>query len=252
MGIAPNGEPYLTVSTETLDGAVLRFTIEDDVKPNCSGFVVDQIKAWINNEAVGFINVEYLEEDAFKAYYPSGVFNYMALILGAAILPYEHRNMNLEYADAKMLNHVGQRLVQREYAIGTVPKMDDFADFQLWFNAVKNDEKFGLAQDQYEGFKQKINKPWICYVCTDHNRANGINGDNQRRGIGTALYKVASIVFGERDMRVKASTLQSDSARNIWLRLEKEGMAYKEAGSMYLDPKSASVDLEIRKCGPKI
>lgn len=79
-------------------------------------------------------------------------------------------------------------------------------------------------------------KPFVAYINTKENRHQGVESDNSRRGIGTALYLAGAKWIKDRGIGagLYASSLQSDDAQAAWKKFEKQGIVVKDGDRKFI------------------
>lgn len=233
--LSPEGLPYLESTIETLDGQKINFTFERDSEQENRGFVIDILKAWIDGRYVGYLKCEYVSGELFDSYYPSGIFNFEAMIQGRYLIPGNNDKADLRVASAETLERVADNMIRYHMADEGRPEFKNYEDFTKWLETNNKNRLFRQEEKQFAKFKKRIDSPFVYYVATHKSTYNGLDEENRGRGIGTALYKMASIEFDKIGMRLRASTLQEEAPKRIWDRFQRDGLAYREGEHVYLD-----------------
>lgn len=222
----------------TKDGEVMTFEFIHDAERENRGFVIDRLNAYIDDEMVGYLKVEYVGSDRFQDFYPSGIINYLTLIEGSIILPYESKKADLKKAHPELLNAVARNLYSYRFAREMpITLLGSYKEFNTWFReATKENTRLQRVTKGFREFKKRIDKPFVAFICTDESQTNGVPRDNRGRGIATALYKVMAVELAKRGMPLRSSTLQAPEAAGIWEKFEKEGLTYRDKDRLVLDP----------------
>ncbi|MCK9529492.1 MAG: hypothetical protein M0R77_02850 [Gammaproteobacteria bacterium] len=83
-----------------------------------------------------------------------------------------------------------------------------------------------------------FSKPFVAYINTKENKHQGLVSDNSKRGIGAMLYLTGAKWIKDRGLAagLYASSLQSDDAKAVWKKFERDGRVVQDGDRKYLNP----------------
>jgi GNAT superfamily N-acetyltransferase len=203
------------------------FTYHEDVEGDKNrGWKVDRIDAFLPGieEPVGYLNISYIPKERFKAHYP-GILNYLSKMNGMSILPYEYKNADYHKIPPQEL----KKIISKAYiAIGPYPSTEEFERLKnLPLNEVIPEfekiekiakKNYGLQYRQFKNYH--VDKPLVDFI--------RVRPDVQRKGIATALHRAGYEWMKSRGLPYYASGTQTDMAKRVWDKLEKEYPVKKE------------------------
>lgn len=207
---------------ETKDGKELEFKwIEstDEVSVN-QGWIVHELKAFLDGDEVGYIKASYIPEERFEKVFPT-VFHYLSNVRGKLILNRgdgksvgsnrdEFPDDIKDFAESLHQYARGEMRTHPDYpAYGDEVSEEKWAEIAEYY-VEKYKERYG---DDYSRFREwYVNKPYVDYI--------NVKREYRRRGIGFQLYKRMAEILGERGMVLYASSLQSEEAQAAWEKLK--------------------------------
>lgn len=190
---------------------------------NNRGWQVDKVSAILDGEQIGYLKISYIPQERFVRYYPS-IFHFLDQISG-------HCYHCLTKPAIRPLSALTDE--EKETVISTYQGyhrlgLDDATSTDLRFRAVLND-----ANDRHRGTFRTFERHWLDRPVVDFVR---VDPEHQRRGIGLSLYREAGQWMLERNLRLRASTLQSPAATAAWEKMEGLGWVTKIGQDRYLTP----------------
>jgi GNAT superfamily N-acetyltransferase len=223
--------------SRTKDGAAITFEYFNDIEgDNNRGWQVDQIKAFVDGQEVGYLKLSYIPRERFNRYYPS-IFNWLSQMEGKHILPFNKQHLDpFKHLDAgeikRALHNALYYYVKLEgLRYNEVESLPD-SELLLWLRKAEG-AAHTQSGDKFEDFyAYYVNRPLVDYI--------HVNKDFRQRGIGTALYIAGAKWMAQKGMQMYASTLQQPEAAAAWKKMQERGwvkiarMADKDR--RYLEP----------------
>ena len=193
---------------------------EDSEGDDNRGWQVDKITAFIDDTEVGYLKLAYIPRKRFEKWYPS-ILNYVDQIVGTHILPHEYRGMLWTQIPTDVLRKSVYNLAQvaglgwtesNELA-DTAKTASDAELHQIYRKLIVDLKKTkGVLFKRFERYF--VDHPYVDFI--------RVNDNYQRQGIGTALYRAGHEWMKAKDMKLHASTTQTDYAKAAWKSLERD------------------------------
>lgn len=242
----------------TPKGARLKFQYEPAAEKLKAGYVSDHLNAFENGKKVGYLKIDRIDEEMFKEECPDiwayqqeyegkHLFNDTAQPISkkpfdelvralrsgfmSYYITYWAKELKWKESDTKILNDIAQ---QYNTPASQWKEYEELVHkfFIEWINT--SDGK--LTNKRRKDKIQHGIKPYVAYVNVKENRHQGLDSDNLGRGIGMALYLEGAKWIKDRGLAkgLYASSIQSDQAKIIWDKLEKQGLVVKDGKRKYL------------------
>lgn len=242
----------------TPKGAHIKFQYEPIAEHLKAGFVSDHLNAFENGKKVGYLKIDRIDEELFKKECPDiwayqqeyegkhmfsdasqpiskKPFDELVRALRSGFMAYHitywAKELKWKESDIKTLNDIAQ---QYDTPTSQWLEYDDLVRkfFIEWINT--SDGK--TANKRRKEKIQHSTKPFVAYISVEENRHQGLDANNQGRGIGMALYLEGAKWIKDRGLAkgLYASSIQSAHAKAIWDKLEKQGLVVKDGKRKYL------------------
>ena len=184
----------------TKSGDKLQFTVKERSETLNMGFTVDLFEVFIDKKAVGYLKAKYIRSSDWQQKFPD------LKSFGKECFPRVFES--LLYAELQNKN----------------PDLNPHLELNYWADRIKDLNK-NLSREYKKWKSYYMDHPVIDYIrVTDENL--------KRQGIGTALYEYAARWYGSRDMKLYASSNQSDSAQATWENLSQTHPVKEEKNPM--------------------
>lgn len=184
------------------------------------GWTVDKVVAYLNGEEVGYLKMSYIPRECFERYYP-GILNYLTLIGGHHVLPYDNQTTPWREIPADELRKCIYNLAQTARMGWTESnnlqtQANNSTDKEVYDMVAAFEKK--LTQEKgllFKRFKSYfVDKPIVDYI--------KVEDKYKRQGIGTALYRAGYEWMRKKGMTLYASGIQSDDAKATWKTMQKQ------------------------------
>jgi GNAT superfamily N-acetyltransferase len=197
-----------------IDNIIFKRSI-DQARSN-RGWVVYRINALLNDEDIGHITFSYISDDNWRKYYPSAIF-YALRIAG---IGKSFDDLSLDKDDIRRVAwsiYSKYNWYEANILNNQIPNMSDVEVKALQKRL--NREVYSKYRKQIKDFKERfVNNPQVDYIY--------VNEDYRNKGFGKLLYLEAGKWLSELGLELRASQLQSDSAKVVWNGFIKSGIAY--------------------------
>lgn len=226
---------------KTKDNKPISFTITDEENKTAKPWVFTKIRAFIYNEYVGYLVIGNITPESFHKYIPT-IWHYTFLISGYCFKFDKTYFKNLPDKENKFSNQQKIDLVKScnsywNFTFGNseaeINKNINLNTVKIfWPKATKIIKK--LKEKQYNYLKLAINKPYIDFIKVNMGETNfdfhdgmkhlTTHTDWRRKRIAIALYVFAAEYLHKKGLKLYASSLQSDDAKEAWKKLEELGL----------------------------
>lgn len=216
----------------TARGNVVNFQHEVGIEyERESLWTLDKVTAFVNGKEAGYLRVSYIRGSTVSEKMGDGILSYVGKVRGHCIYPFEQRSKNfsdLSRSDKEsFLCAAYWHLKQVDFSMRR-------EELMLWDNnkIAESLNELKEAATRIHGYdfeqflKFHVDKPVVDYIKTN----TGFRG----LGIGHALYLEGARWIAGKGMRLYASGLQSDSAKESWARLSSDGLVVIEGNRKYL------------------
>jgi len=208
--------------------AHLKIQRQYDIERENRGWTIDNITLFIDDEPAGYINIQNITEENFKKFYPNGFYDYLRQIAGYS-LPADINELSINDISGYRLRYTNENF----NALTGPQKIKELIR--------NNPEKHQIYKDF---LKYNLNRPFVAYSSIhgehDRHKIYPINQEGKKdvvfedrskygstvsfknRGLGKVLYVEAGNMLAENNLSLHKSQCISDSANNLWDKLQKE------------------------------
>lgn len=192
---------------------------------------LDKVTAFVNGKEAGYLRVSYIPRSTVAVQLGDGALSYAGKVRGHCFYPFDDRDKNFSdlsrSAQESFLVSAYWHLKQVDFSMSRdILSLWDNNKITGAFEELK-DAATRIYGHDFEAFlKFHVDKPVVDYIKT-HAGFRGI-------GIGHALYLEGARWLASRGMRLYASGLQSDSAKESWNRLDSDGLVMVDGDRRYL------------------
>ncbi len=207
------------ILTEKINTDV-RFEYSEDIQGDDNrGWQVDEVKAYLGGDEVGYLKIAYIPAERFKKWYPS-ILNYIQQIDGNSIFPYKYRGLDWKKIPVDVLQQSVYSMAQAAHVGWDESNrlQQEAKDapghwiFDLYSKLEKQIEKEkGPRMRRFK--KYFVNNPYVDFIQVDYHYRN--------QGIGTALYRAGHAWMKSKGMKLHASGTQTSDAKRAWQSLER-------------------------------
>ena len=199
---------------------------DDSEGNNNRGWQVDQITAKINSEEIGYIKLAYIPKSRFNCFY-SSILDYLVLIRGKHVLPYEYRSgigcgLDIVPFNKIPVDKLKKGIVSASISINKWVSSDEqtrlcnVPESEVVDEYIKLEKiaKRAFGKNFREFKKFHVDKPIVDYI--------QVEPGYRRAGVATLLYKSAYHWMKSKNMKLYASNMQSQQSKEAWLKIEQE------------------------------
>jgi len=193
-------------------------------KPN-RGWVFHKISAQLNDKEIGYLDISYIPLENYRNLYKCPI-DYLTKVGGWA-----YKNNEQSILDAPLTHDQVKSWTWSYYYDNNLQnKINNYSQEQLKFLVKRmNKQLFRTRKRQIQRFKEyQVNTPYVDYIIVDNLF--------RQQGIGTKLYVEGSKLAAKFGLKLRASSLQSDSAKICWEKMAAKGWVTNENGKRYLTP----------------
>ena len=221
-----------------------------------AGYICDQIDAYEEGKKVGYLKIDRIDISLFKKECPD-IWAYMQEYMGKHMFsdptqPIGEKPLS-ELVSAIRSGYISRYVhyyaKQMKWApeeistINTIANGDSIPDYSKYESIIrkffKQWNKTDSGKDAITRMKATIDratKPFVAYINTKENSHQGVEANNSGRGIGMALYLEGARWIAKRGLAkgLYASSLQSDEAKEAWIKLERQGLVVQDGKRKYV------------------
>jgi hypothetical protein len=178
----------------------------EDTLGGSKGYILDQFSIWKGDVLRAYLKVAYKTPESIAAQTPT-VYHYQA----------QHGwcvDLTCEMSRVAIFDKVHSWVLP--YGVDYDPEWEDAIKLEYLDRFDTNYKGRKAHEDYLSDIAYFSNRPYVDYART-------IREEDFRKGLATQLYRYAAKHYQERGMMLRASTLQSDEAEQLWKHFEQQG-----------------------------